>query len=140
MAFAVSLAVAVLAAVMWAIPVGATHGSWTRHHLVVGEDGPSNYYSYGDLDAQSNPYDFGHIQWQRWNGAFTVLIEAESLTCWSSCTYRKTPTKYFPQTSYVLRVIECAKKGSHILSGVAAAYPPCDAQGTYSHVHTANVS
>jgi len=136
---------ALLAVSAWPTAALATHGSWTAHHLVYWEEGTSQYGSYGDVGAQVTPYDFGHVQWQRWTLGYGQLMSAEAVTCWANCTYRKTPTRYWPQSpGHTVRTIACAKKGSHLLDGVSGSlffdYPPCASHAPKYHIHSVNLS
>ncbi len=134
------VAVGVVLAVLLAAPVAAGHGSWNHHHLHWWEQGPSDYGSYADVGATQN-YDFGHATWQRWTTGWS-FIESESVTCEGAeaCSYRKTYTQYFPQSSYIIRSLACAKDGSHELSGAWLAFLSCTMMELKTHRHTATTN
>lgn len=129
-----------LALLMWPMAASATHGSWTAHHLVYWEEGTSQYGSYGDVGAQVTPYDFGHVKWERWAPNLSQLRDSESVTCWVTCGYRKTYTKYWPQSpSNFVVTTACARKGTHYLPG-SGTFTPCSTQSAPHHVHSVTLS
>lgn len=117
----------------------ATHGSWTHHHLIVFENGPSQYGSYANVGAQNNM----SMGWARWEQRFTSgsLIAYEEVSCWGNCAPRKTLTRYIPQASYLLRSLACAEKGTHQLPGtVLPPTSPCNIIVSTLHEHRVPVS
>ncbi len=128
-----------LLVVLTAGPVAAGHGTWNHHDLHWGESGPSQYWSYADIGATNN-VDFVYAQWQRWTTRWTWL-DGESISCTGSCGYKKTPTRYFPQTAYIIRGISCAKDGSHEFPSSGQWIWDCTAvQQLYAHVHAATTN
>lgn len=130
--------------VLLAVQTGASagHGSWNHHHLHWFESGSSSYGSYADVGA-TDRYDYGHAQWQRWTSDYETLLEAHSVTCDGGnegCPYRKTYTQYFPQSSYGLRSLACAKDGAHKLSGTGGVYSPCSGKVLDTHRHRVKLS
>src|SRR5690554_711108 len=87
MFFLVAIALAFVEA-----PANASHGSWTHHDLHIFENGPSQYGSYGDVDAQNQPYNYAHVTWQRLVKGTSTVLQQETVTCGGSCRYRKTLT------------------------------------------------
>ena len=119
----------------------ADHASWNHHHLHYWEEGPSNYGSYADVGATDN-YDYGHAQWQRWTTGWSFL-DGEITTCTGgneACGYRKTYTRYFAQTAYIIRSLACANDGTHKLSGIDALYSYCSPQGLQTHEHVVTLN
>lgn len=114
----------------------ATHGAWTAHDLVWFEQGSSQYGSYADIGA-SNLYNYGHAAWERYYVNSSTLITRESVQCEGSCGYRKTVTRYFPQSAYDLMSAACAVAGAHKLPGRDQLYTPCSGWALQTHVHTA---
>lgn len=123
-------------------PAYADHGSWSDHDLHYFEEGPSNYGSYADVNA-TDQYDYGLARWERWTSGGGSFLESETITCGGpneGCTYRKTITQYFPQSSYQIRSIACANDGSHKLSGSAMPFFDCSSRGLQTHEHIINLS
>lgn len=115
----------------------ATHGSWTRHHLVFGEQGTSQYFAYADV-AASNATDYSHARVQVRRG--TSFIRDEQVTCSGSCGYRRTPIVYWPQYSSRASSMACAVAGAHKLSGAPELYQACSPRGLEVHRHAVDLA
>lgn len=130
---------AIVLAVGWSLlfpmPSLADHGSWTAHSAYVFESGPSNYGGYSHVNA-SDRYDFGYARFKvKVNGTLTYDVSATCYEINEGCSYLKTSTKYWAQTSSDVYFDGCAKDGSHFLGGVSIIYTPCSPKGIETHIH-----
>ena len=123
-----------------AAPARADHGSWSHHHIHWGTPNVSQYSAYGDLSA-TDKYDFGYIRTIIERDSGTTVAD-DAVTCQASnesCTFRKSPTRYWVVTPTQIDAIMCAKDGGHELSGYNSMTPPCNWEGIPLHQHQVNL-